>query len=69
MKSGLLKIVASGWRQMVGIISRKERVVVAFMSEKSGVLLSQESQVFAMSMGLPTPTLERSIMGLNVFGT
>jgi hypothetical protein len=69
MKSGLLKIVASGWRQMVRILRRKERVVVATKSKKSGVLLSQESWVFAMSMRLPTPTVERSIMGLNVVGT
>jgi hypothetical protein len=69
MKSGFLKIVASGWRQMVEILRRKERVVVATTSAKSGVLLSQESQVFAMLMGLPMPTVERIIMGLNVVGT
>jgi hypothetical protein len=69
MKSGLLKIVASGWRQMDGIPRGKERAVVATTSEKSGVLLSQESWVFAMLMGPPTPTVERSIMGLNVVGT
>ncbi len=37
--------------------------------QESGVLLSQESRVFIMSMGLPTPTVERSIMGLIVVGT
>jgi hypothetical protein len=69
MKSGLLKIVARGWRQMVRILRRKERAVVATMSKKSGVLLSKESQVFVMSTGLPMPTVERSIMRLNVVGT
>jgi hypothetical protein len=69
MKSGLLKIVASGLRQMVGILRRKERAVVATTSKKNGVLLSQESWVFAMLMRLPTPTVERSILGLNVVGT
>ncbi len=54
---------------MVGIVKRKERAVVATTSEKSGVLLSQDNWVFVMSMGLPTPTVERSIMGLNVVGT
>ncbi len=54
---------------MVGILRRKERAVVATTSKKSGVLLSQESWVFAMLMGLPTPSVERSIMGLNVVGT
>jgi hypothetical protein len=54
---------------MVGILRRKERAVVATRSKKSGVLLSQESQVFAMSIGLPMPTVERSIMGFNVVGT
>jgi hypothetical protein len=48
---------------------KKERVVVATTSKKSGVLLSQESLVFAMLMGFPTLTVERSIMGLNVVGT
>jgi hypothetical protein len=51
---------------MVGILRRKEKTVVATTSEKSGVHLSQESWVFAMLMGLPMPTVERSIMGLNV---
>jgi hypothetical protein len=69
MNSRLLKIVASGWRQTVGILRRKERAVVATTSKKSGVLLSKESWVFAMSMGLPMPTVKRSIMGLNVIGT
>jgi hypothetical protein len=69
MKSGLLKIVPSGWRQMVGILRRKESAVVVTMSKKIGVLLSQESWVFAMLMGLPTPTVERSIMELIVVGT
>jgi hypothetical protein len=68
-KSGLLKIVASVWGQMVGVLRRKERVVVATMSKKSGVLLSRESQVFAMLMGLSTPTVERSIMGMTVVET
>ncbi len=54
---------------MAGIIRRKEKAVVATRSEKSEVLLSQESWGFAMLMGLPTPTVERSIMGLNVVGT
>jgi hypothetical protein len=54
---------------MVGILRRKERAVVATTSEKSGVLLSQESWVFVMLMGPPTPTVERSIMGVNVVGT
>jgi hypothetical protein len=69
MKSGLLKHVASGLRQMVGILRRKERVVVATNSKRSGILLSQESWVFIMLMGLPMPTVERSIMVLNVVGT
>jgi hypothetical protein len=69
MKSRLLRIVASGWRQMVGILRRKERAVVATPSKKNGVLLSQESWVFIMLMGLPMPTVKRSIMGLNVVGT
>jgi hypothetical protein len=69
MKSGLLKTVPSGCRQMVVILRRKERAVVATTSKKSRVLLSQESQVFIMLMGLPTPTVERSIMGVNVVGT
>jgi hypothetical protein len=54
---------------MVGILRRKERAVAATTSKRSGVLLSQESWVFVMLMGLPTPTVERSIMGLNVIGT
>jgi hypothetical protein len=54
---------------MVGILRRKERAVVATTSKKSEVLLSKESWVFAMSMGLPMPTVERSKMGLNVVGT
>ena len=70
IKSGLLKIVASGLMRMVGILRRKERAVVATTRKKSGVLLSQESRVvFAMSMRLPTPTVEGSIMGLNIVGT
>jgi hypothetical protein len=68
MKSRLPKIVASGWRQMVGILRRKERAVVATTSKRSGVLLSQENWTFVISMGLPTPTVERSIIGLNVVG-
>jgi hypothetical protein len=43
IKNGLLKIVASGWRQMVGILRRIERAVVETTSKRSGVLLSQES--------------------------
>ncbi len=54
---------------MVGILRRKERAVVATKSKRSGVLLSQENWVFIMSMGFPTPTVERSIIGLNVVGT
>ncbi len=54
---------------MVGILRRKERAVVATTSERSGVLLSQVNWVFVMSKGLPTPTVERSIMGLTVVGT
>jgi hypothetical protein len=54
---------------MVGILRRKERAVVATTSMRSGVLLSQENWVFVMLMGLPTPTVKRSIMGLNVVGT
>jgi hypothetical protein len=69
MKNGLLKIIASGWRQMVGILRRKERAVVAATSKRSGFHISQESWVFVMSMGLPMPTVERCIMGLNVIGT
>jgi hypothetical protein len=69
MKSRLLKIISSGWRQMVGILRRKERAVVATTSKKSGVLLRQESWAIDMLMGLPTPTVERSIMRLNVVGT
>jgi hypothetical protein len=69
MKCGLLKIVASGWRQMVEILRRKERAVVATTSKRSGVLLSQENWVLVISIGLPMPTVERSIMGLNVVGT
>ncbi len=54
---------------MVGILRRKERAVVATKSKRSGVLLSQEDWVFVMLMGLPTPTVERIIMGLNVVWT
>jgi hypothetical protein len=54
----------NGWNP-----NRKERAVVGTMSKKSGVSLSQDSQVIAMSMGLPLHTVERSIMGLNVVGT
>jgi hypothetical protein len=54
---------------MVRILRRKKRAVVATTSKQSGVLLSQDSWVFVVSMGLPTPTVERSIMGLNVVGT
>ena len=54
---------------MVGILRRKERAVVATKSKRSGVLLSQENWLFIMLMGLPTPTAEKSIMGLNVVGT
>jgi hypothetical protein len=50
MESGLMKIIASGWRQMVGILRRKEKVVVAIRSKKCGVLQSQKSWVFVMSM-------------------
>ncbi len=57
MKNGLLKIVANGWRQMVGILRKKERAVVATTSKRSGVLLSRESGVFVMLMGLPVSVL------------
>jgi hypothetical protein len=48
---------------------KKGKGIVTTTSKRSGVLLSQENWVFVMLMGLPTPTVERSIMGLNVVGT
>ncbi len=54
---------------MVRILRRRKRVILATISKKSVVLLSQESWVFTMSMGLSTPTEKRSIMGKNVVGT